>query len=238
MRSGGAISWAVLAAGSMLSAEARAHDLVTVTPEPAQVSVTATRLEQAKSRWTAPDEVAQIGQDELRPSMVVLDLRTGFGLPLGEARRFANSRGAADVALGYLASSGRYAGVTAGYSKLDSSVPDFNESTFQFGVDLAYRPRVLGRVEPWLGLGFAWQILWLTKGDFYMKAVGPEFPIVRLGADIRLSEGIAVGPFAAFAYRRYDPFSIEGQTPVELRGIAQRDEWLMLGVSASFGVGR
>jgi hypothetical protein len=209
-----------------------AHDLITTTPESARLAQTTT-----PPRALSETPLAIADEDRQR-SAVLLDLRTGFGLPLGEARRFANGRGAADVALGYLASSGRYAGVTAGYSRLDSNVSDFAESTFQFGVDLAYHARVPGRVEPWMGLGFAWQILWLTRGDFYMKAVGPEFPIVRLGADIRLSDGIAVGPFAAFAYRRYDAFSIEGQTPVELRGIAKRDEWLMLGVSASFGVGR
>jgi hypothetical protein len=232
MRYGSAVGVAVVAVGSTASAEVLAHDLVTLTPEPARGTPSSfvMRIEQ--------DKTPLIVSDDRRPSAVLLDLRTGLGLPLGEARSFANGRGAADVALGYLAGSGRYAGVTAGVSKLDSSISQFAETTFQLGVDLAYRPTVPGKVEPWIGIGFAWQFMWLTKGDFYMKAVGPEFPIVRLGAEIRLSDGIAVGPFASFAYRRYDPFSVEGQTPVELRGITRRDGWMLLGVSASFGVAR
>jgi hypothetical protein len=219
---------AVLATGILVGVDAHTHDLITTSPERPIAVASSAPVEREKAQ--------PIAAEDQRPSALLLDLRTGFGLPLGEARSFANSRGAADIALGYLAGSGRYAGVTAGFSKLDSRVASLAESTFQFGVDLAYRPTVPGKVEPWIALGFAWQIMWLTQGDFYMKAVGPQFPIVRLGANIRLSDRLAVGPFGAFAYRRYDPFSLEGQTPVELRGISRRDGWLLIGVSASFNL--
>jgi hypothetical protein len=207
-----------------------AHDLVTspVRPETPQ-----------KALPSSPTEAEQMPNLDARntgPSALLLDLRTGLGLPLGEARTFATDRGAADFAIGYMAGSGRYAGVSAGFSELDSSLSGFHEKTFQFGVDLAYWPRLPGKIEPWIGLGFAWQTLWLTKADFHMKAVGPQFPIVRLGAAYRLADEIAVGPFAAFAYRRYDPFSVEGQTPVELRTVTGRDAWLFLGVSATFSM--
>lgn len=210
---------------------ALAHDLVT----PAQ-PVPRTLPTPVPTSPLEAEQTTDLSGRATHPSALLLDLRTGFGLPLGEARTFATGRSAVDVALGYLSGSDRYAGVTAGVSQLDSSLSGFRETTFQFGVDLGYRPAVRGRIEPWIGLGFAWQILWLTRADFYMKGVGPEFPIVRLGADYRLTDDVAIGPFAAFAYRRYDPFSVEGQTPVELKGVTGRDAWILLGVSAHFWV--
>jgi hypothetical protein len=225
---------AMVATAATVTRISLAHDLVTPADHPEPSSL-------AKTVPPSParaEEVPAPTSGDRRSSAVLLDLRTGVGLPLGEARTFATGRGAADVALGYLTGSGRYAGVTAGASELDSSLSGFHETTFQFGVDLGYRPTMRGKIEPWIGLGFAWQILWLTKADFNMKAVGPQFPIVRLGADYRLTDDVAIGPFAAFAYRRYDPFSVEGQTPLELTRVTRRDAWILLGVSASFWVSR
>jgi hypothetical protein len=206
-----------------------AHDLVTAPArlQPATHPGTPSPAAEAERESDLASEAGH-------PSALLLDLRAGWGVPLGEARTFATSRQAADIAFGYLSGSGRYAGVTGGVSRVDSIVSGFRETTFQFGVDLAYRPRLRGRLEPWIGLGFAWQILWLTRADFSMKAIGPQFPIVRLGADYRVADQFTIGPFAAFAYRRYDPFSVEGQTPVELRTVSGRDAWIVLGVSAKF----
>jgi hypothetical protein len=211
-----------------------AHDLVTI-PDQLELSP---RSQATQPSLAEPESTPRLAERVPRASALLLNLRSGLGLPLGEARTFATSRGAVDVALGYLSGSSRYAGVTAGLSQIDSRISGFRETTFQFGVDLAYRAPLPGRIEPWLGLGFAWQILWLTQRDFYMKAFGPQFPIVRVGVDYRLGDHFAIGPFAAFAYRRYDPYSVEGQTPVELSKIDRRDGWILLGVSASFWAAR
>lgn len=225
---------AVVAAAVTPSRISLAHDLVTAPAHPGPSTLSRT----LPASLAEAEQGRSIASGDRQPSALLLEMRSGYGLPLGEARSFATGRGAVDVAFGYLSDWGRYAAVTVGVSKLDSNLAGFHETTFQFGVDLGYRPRPRGRIEPWIGLGFAWQTLWLTKADFYMKAVGPQFPIVRLGADYRLADGFAIGPFAAFAYRRYDPFSVEGQTPLELMSVTGRDAWILVGVSATLGIAR
>ncbi len=228
----GARVYPALIAAATASRIALAHDLVT---PPSTAPSSAPKVLLSTSTEAEPGPGPTRAQSAGR---VLLDLRTGWGLPLGEARSFATGRGAADVAVGYETVSGRSAGITGGMSSLDASLAGLRETTFQFGIDLGYRPPVRGAIEPWIALGFAWQILWLARADFSMKAVGPEFPIVRLGAEYRTTDGMGIGPFAAFAYRRYDPVSVQGITPLELTSVTRRDAWIVLGISASWSLSR
>jgi hypothetical protein len=215
-----------------LASPASAHDLVTV---PVKVPSAVT-----PAMPVTPPEQTELEREaqRLRASSLMLDLRAALGAPLRGVAPVATGLGDADVAIGYLTEAGRYAGITVGLSQLDTRSSGLHETTLAFGVDLAYRFSLPGRIEPWLGLGFAWQVVWLSRAEFHERAVGPEFPVARIGVGYKLGDDISVGPFAAFAYRRYDPWSIEGLTPIELGRNEGREEWLLVGVSASFRAAR
>src|SRR5436190_604404 len=103
---------------------ALAHDLVT-TPVHLDLSP---GQQVARPSPAEPESTTQLAEGKPRSSALLLNLRSGLGLPLGEARTVATSRGAVDLALGYLSGSSRYAGVTAGLSQIDSKLSGFRET--------------------------------------------------------------------------------------------------------------
>ncbi len=140
---------------------------------------------------------------------------------------------------GYLA--GSFGGSGTDFSSLcNQSDVSCLSSVFRLGFAFKYHILPASFVNPWLGVGLGYEGASLNLkgpgGDVSVTASGVEMPL-SLGADIRLSKHLGIGPKVDFTVAQYQRGEIRGSAVATQRG--ELDEkavhsWLTFGARAVF----
>lgn len=186
-----------------------------------------------------------------------LGLRVGYGVPLGTAFQIpvgATTQNAkwSDLIsgmipfwadLGYRIDPHWYVGgffqFGLGFvpSSLCGSGASCSENDLRFGLNVHYHFLPDGPIDPWVGLGAAYEIWNLSGSGGGVSASsslrGFEFGNAQLGADYKLSPGFGVGPFVTFSVAQFSDSSgsVSGlgssSSSISNKGI---HEWLIFGL--------
>lgn len=185
--------------------------------------------------------------EEERPSGIRVGLRSGVALPLGQA--FVASGVLSDTITAYVPLR-----LDAGYridrhfyvgfiAQLAAIMPNgcgagdrCSGTNSRFGAMLAYHLRPARALDPWLGVGMGFEILSTsrsldgTKVD--IAARGLELFDLELGADLRPSRALRIGPVLSTSIGRYSSITVNG-TPTRDFDMALH-AWVMLGIRGAF----
>ena len=187
-------------------------------------------------------EEAAFANDEPPPSIgggkLVLGLRLGYSLPMGAASE--NNNGSSEkmtdgvsghfpiwLDVGYLVSSdvllglyGQYAfggvagSVKANCDQASSAGISCSASDIRFGIQVQYYPSRQKKVDPWIGVGFGYELLKISLSgagqDGSVTAKGFEFANLQAGLDFKALHNLGVGPFVSFSLGQYDSTSTSG----------------------------
>jgi outer membrane protein W len=118
---------------------------------------------------------------------------------------------------------------------------DCSGSVIRFGLQGQYHLSRGQSLDPWFGLGVGYEILSAKQSaqgqeqSFSLK--GFEFVNLQAGADFKVANNVAVGPFVSFSLGQYSSFSVDPEVPGLTDDIPNKSmhEWLTLGVKGSFG---
>jgi hypothetical protein len=145
---------------------------------------------------------------------------------------------------GYRFTPGFYGGVFGSYGFLfahncDPSA-DCSGHDVRLGLELSFHLVPGASLDPWMGVGvgYEWLLVSLSSGgqrqDLTLR--GFEFLNLQLGADFAVSQGLKIGPFAAFSLGRYGDESTSGVLGSVSGEVADKKvhEWLLLGLRATF----
>jgi hypothetical protein len=137
-----------------------------------------------------------------------------------------------------------YAGVSGGYAILFVNGCDASESCsgrdFRLGLDLRFHLAPSARIDPWVGVGVAYEWLGLSASsggqgqDVTLR--GLEFFNAQVGADFLASPGLRFGPFAALSLGRYSDASASSALLSVSGEIFDKKihRWALVGLRATF----
>jgi outer membrane protein len=181
-----------------------------------------------------------------------LGLRVGYGLPMGDA---AGDAGAALdgfytgklplwVDLGYRLSPSFLIGVYGQYGiafVADAQCiegQDCSGSVLRFGLQIQYNFAPAATLDPWLGLGFGYEIASGQAGVATFELKGFEFANLQAGLDYKVSAAVGVGPFVSFSLGRYALGEFEGPLGTQRGEITEKalHQWLVLGLRVAFAL--
>jgi len=220
--------------------------------------VSATALAQEESGGAA----AAVSTDSAQPGNVHLGLRLGYGIPLGNAAN-ADSPGDQDAKLsdtytgiipiwldvGYFVTPNIMLGLYGHYgiglmADGEDGCPegaDCSGSVIRFGLQGQYHVSRGQSVDPWFGLGVGYEIASATRSalgqELTVTVKGFEFVNLQAGADFKVADNVAIGPFVSFSLGQYSSQSVDPEIPGLGDDIPNKaiHEWLTLGVKGSFG---
>ncbi|MEI9936524.1 MAG: hypothetical protein WDO69_04795 [Pseudomonadota bacterium] len=231
-------SWVVGLVAFSVSAGAFAQDENPVT-EPAPEAASAPVAEASTGASTG----GGFADKKIR-----LGLRLGYGLPLGSVADGSKmSDGLSGqipiwIDAGYMVTPNVLVGLYGQYGfALTKNCPtgdDCSAHDIRFGIQAQYHLMPAESVDPWLGLGFGYEILGVsqtTQGFTVSGDVkGFEFVNLQGGADFKVADAVAVGPFVSFSLGQYSTAS-QGDVSADIQNTALH-EWLTLGVKGTFGL--
>lgn len=217
------------------------------TPRSLTVPLTLAMLVLPALASAADQPVANASHETQRPSGVRLALRSGVAAPLGEA--FVASGALSDTItgyvplrldLGYRIAHHFYVGVAA---QLATIVPNgcplrssCSGTNSRFGVMVAYHALPTRTFDPWVGVGMGFEMLSTsrsldgTKVD--IAARGFELLDVELGADVRPSRALRIGPVISTSIARYTTITVNGTPTSDFD--TSLHAWVMLGLRGAF----
>jgi hypothetical protein len=199
------------------------------------------------------------------PTGVELGLRTGYAVPFGSTisvtQRFAPRpfrdviEGAVPIwaGVGYRFRPNLYAGAYfqygAGVINGDAtrcSLPAVicSVSDVVFGVEAHYHFRPDGPIDPWVGIGAAYETLNFlaseqrTGSSTITRASGFQYLNLQIGADYKAMTRLGLGPFVQFGLGQFTSCTMNG-TGSPLTCTVQQapiHEWLTFGLRAAFDV--
>jgi hypothetical protein len=109
----------------------------------------------------------------------------------------ATAGGAAEIGVGYRLipqlSLGVY-GSGGAFGRGDSVDSSANLYTATAGVEAAWHFLPSRTVDPWVSLGTGWRGYWISSNQGDASRHGLQLAKLRLGADYRLSQGVAISP--------------------------------------------
>lgn len=176
-------------------------------------------------------------------------LRSGYAVPLGNVSGSTAGRGAPKLSdtingmipiwadVGYRFASNWYVGgfYQYGIGLLPSNVTG-SEWNMRFGINVHYHFMPGEMLDPWVGLGAAYEILNYSPsgGGPSSQLKGFEFGNAQVGLDFAVAPQFAVGPFVAFSVAQYSDVS-QGSVS---GSITNKDihEWLFFGVRGVFNL--
>lgn len=190
---------------------------------------------------------------------IKVGLRLGYGLPMGDAAKDAPlSDGISGMIpiwldLGYMVTPNIMVGLYAQYGLLmikdadnpgDPGCPsgaDCSGSDIRFGVQAQYHLSPGESMNPWFGLGIGYEMA-STKAEAggveaTTKYSGLEFANLQAGADFKMGDSLAVGPFVSFSLGQYSKAEVEtpaGKVDGDIEEKAMH-QWLVLGVKGTMG---
>jgi len=185
------------------------------------------------------------------PPGLQLGIRTGFILPFGKM-----DSGAADISdsmsgqipiwldAGYRVSPqvslGLYGQVGFALVKNCPSGVSCSSKNWRFGANVHYHIQPTSKIDPWLGLGFGYEIFTLdaSSGGQSVSATGKgwEFANLQAGVDFWVSDRAYLGPFVGFSFDEITSESgdILGMHVDTSDFDKSLHEWLFLGVRGRF----
>jgi hypothetical protein len=198
------------------------------------------------------------------PTGVELGLRTGYAVPFGStittSAKFAPRPfndiidGAvpiwADVGVRFTPNlyAGAYFQYGIGVINGDATRCSVNGticsvSDVVLGVDAHYHLRPAGPLDPWVGIGVAYETLnftgFLAMGQSTItRASGLQYVNLQAGADYKAMTRLGLGPFAQFGLGQFSSCSMNGTARPSTCTIQQAPvhEWLTIGLRAAFDV--
>ena len=110
----------------------------------------------------------------------------------------------------------------------DCSAHDWN-----FGIEAIYNLMPSQFVQPWLGVGFGYEILSRSRDGYDTSHKGLELGNLELGIDFALSKSFTIGPFAAIpVYSKFSSVTASGQSNDISNSAVHR--WLQAGLKATW----
>ena len=192
-----------------------------------------------------------------RSSAFELGARVGYALPFGSIAPGVSLDSVADGAVPvwidvgwrtdrswFVGAYGSLAGVLTSGS-FCPNVASCSGTDARLGLQVHYSFHPAPGVSPWVGLGagYEWLHVGATEGSASSGISVRGFELLNLqgGVDFRASEGVRLGPFAAFSLGEYESVSATGVTrdgasysasaSIEHQAV---HEWLTLGVRGRF----
>jgi outer membrane protein W len=110
------------------------------------------------------------------------------------------------------------------------------------GIQGQYHIMPAASADPWLGLGFGYEVLGVSESAGGQSAdvsfKGLEFLTLQGGADFKVADPVAVGPFVSFSLGKYSTQTNSGALGDQSGDIPNTavHEWLTLGVKGTFGL--
>ena len=203
-----------------------------------------------------------------RPQGFELGLRSGYGVPVGDA--FGSRPGGGPVAvvtelkdliqgqvpiwldLGYRLRSGLYLGAYGEIGpgiRSQCSPPDCYLFNLRAGFNARYHFLAGRRVEPWVGLGIGYELLFTqvtppigTPGSFVTTGAlhGFEFLNAQVGIDFRVTRQAVLAPFFSCAVSQYQRLDnrIDGGPVFSTSSFDKPiHAWLLFGLRGAYNFG-
>jgi outer membrane protein len=181
------------------------------------------------------------------PSGPRLALRSGFALPIGQT--FLASGAMSDTItgyvpirfdLGYRVARHFYVGVAAQLADVVANTcpsgMTCSGSNLRFGVMLAYHLLPTRSIDPWLGIGMGFEQLSISRavGDARVDvaARGIELLDVELGADLRPTSALRLGPVLSSSIGRFTNVTVNGTSTSDFEPTLHA--WVMLGLRGAY----
>jgi hypothetical protein len=193
---------------------------------------------------------------------IELGLRLGYGIPLGSAipGSALNKNIAGEIPvlgeLGYridpnwmVGAYGMYGfGFLTGDERriCDANHVSCSASDLRVGAQIHYHIVPLGKIDPWVGIGFGYE--WLTangnlaSNEAFASATvrGWEFVNLQGGVDWVTSHDISIGPFVSFSFAEYTNVSTDCSGPACGSGMSASldskalHNWVIVGLRGAF----
>jgi hypothetical protein len=178
----------------------------------------------------------------------ILGARMGFGIPIGKVNGYATVDISHSVVgeiplwldIGYLVTPDVMLGAYGQFAPLVTRNCDTGASCRGSDVRVGVQAQFLlspgEKVNPWLGLGFGYEILSLgesmTGGEVTVSAKGVELAHLQAGLDLRATPAIGVGPFVGCSIGQFSSATTSNALGSTSGDLANRvmHEWLEFGV--------
>lgn len=182
---------------------------------------------------------------------IKLGLRLGYGLPMGDASKDNKlSDGISGMIpiwldLGYMVTPNIMVGLYAQYGivmvKDCPSGASCSGSDIRVGLQGQYHLSPGESLNPWFGLGVGYEMASSKVEAGGAEATadysGLEFANLQAGADFKVGESMAVGPFLSFSIGQYSKAKLDSPVAKFDGDIEDKamHQWLTLGVKGTFG---
>jgi hypothetical protein len=177
-----------------------------------------------------------------------LGLRLGYALPMGNADEGDKLGDTVSgqipiwIDAGYMVTPNILVGLYGQYGfasiKNCPSGVSCSAHDLRIGIQGQFHIMPTGSADPWLGLGVGYESLGGSvsagglSADF--SATGFEFANLQGGADFKIADAFAVGPFLSFSLGQYSSQSANGtSSSIDKKAM---HEWLTFGVKGTFGL--
>ena len=180
--------------------------------------------------------------DAVGDKKIVLGLRLGYGLPMGNETEGAalSDRVSGMIPiwldLGYMVTPNIMVGAYGQYGfasvKNCPSGSDCSAHDLRFGVQGQYLVSPGEQLDPWFGLGIGYESLAGSVDGADGSMSGLEFANLQAGLDYAVMPDLGVGPFLSMSFGQYSSQSADGDSS----DISQTalHEWLTLGLRGAF----
>lgn len=174
-----------------------------------------------------------------------LGLRLGYAFALGSAQEGIKmsdgTSGQIPIWLdaGYMVTPNILVGLYGQYGFVQvKNCDSCSAHDIRFGIQGQYHLAPEASLDPWLGLGVGYELLGSSRTiqgmDVSGTTKGFEFVNLQGGADFKVADAFAVGPFVSFSLGQYSSVS-SGDLSADIEGKTLH-EWLTLGVKGTFGL--
>lgn len=193
-----------------------------------------------------------LAQDVGKESGVQLGLRTGYGIPMGNAQKDAPLSDAYSGMIpiwldaGYRFNPNIYAGAMFQYGfvsvKNCPTGADCSASNIRIGANLHYHIMPEATFDPWVGLGIGYEIMNSSAEMMGQKADGNakgfEFANLQVGGDYKVMPDLGIGPFISFSLGQYSSAKVTamGQTidgDIKDKALHQ---WFVIGIRGAYNL--
>ncbi len=128
---------------------------------------------------------------------------------------------------------GIYGQYAFGFSNNCPISTDCSTHGYRLGIEAIYNFAPDGWLQPWAGLGFGYEWLYVTRAGQDSTYKGFELGHVQAGLDLAVSKQLSVGPFASVSLLgKYTSQSANGVS----NDISATHEWVQVGLKATFKI--
>lgn len=176
-----------------------------------------------------------------------IGLNTGYTQGFGKIQEGLGVGARADAGiafgldLGWRASPVFYLGAHGSYQAFnaDDRLPEgTDERGVATGIEANFHLAPYMRVDPWVGIGAGYRLMWTVPDgpDNNLLTHGFELAKLRIGADIRLTDSVAIGPMIGADLNMFVWNKPEGRPNAEIDG-KRLSTFIYAGVQGRFNLG-